>query len=41
MLCQAMMALQKIVNKSSLERPSSKLVKIRASQINRCAFLHR
>jgi AhpD family alkylhydroperoxidase len=35
---QAMLALQAAVNKSRLEHPLMELVKIRASQINRCAF---
>lgn len=34
----AMMALQKVVNDSSLEPALLELVKLRASQINRCAF---
>lgn len=34
----AMLALQQVVNKSSLEPSLVELVKLRASQINRCAF---
>lgn len=34
----AMMQFQKYVNQTSLERPLKELVKIRASQINGCAF---
>lgn len=35
---QAMLALQAAVDKSGLEKPLLELVKIRASQINKCAF---
>jgi AhpD family alkylhydroperoxidase len=35
---QALLALQKVVNDSGLERPLMELVKLRASQINGCAF---
>lgn len=35
---QAMMALEKYVNQSGLERPLIELVKLRASQINGCAY---
>ena len=35
---QALLALQAAVDKSSLEKPLMELVKIRASQINKCAF---
>jgi len=35
---QALLALQAAVDKSSLEKPLLELVKIRASQINKCAF---
>lgn len=34
----AMLALQRVVNNVSLEKPLVELVKLRASQINRCAF---
>lgn len=34
----AMLALQQVVNESSLESSLVELVKLRASQINRCAF---
>jgi AhpD family alkylhydroperoxidase len=37
-MMQAMMALEKYVHDSGLERSLSELVKIRASQINGCAF---
>jgi AhpD family alkylhydroperoxidase len=35
---QALLALQAAVDKSGLEKPLLELVKIRASQINKCAF---
>jgi AhpD family alkylhydroperoxidase len=35
---QALLALQAAVDKGSLEKPLLELVKIRASQINKCAF---
>ena len=35
---QAMLALQETVEKSGLEKPLLELVKIRASQINKCAY---
>lgn len=35
---QAMLQLQKYVNQSGLEKPLQELVKIRASQMNGCAF---
>lgn len=35
---QAMLALQSVVDKSGLEKPLLELIKIRASQINKCAF---
>jgi AhpD family alkylhydroperoxidase len=35
---QAMMAMQQVVNRSKLEAPLLELVKLRASQINGCAF---
>jgi AhpD family alkylhydroperoxidase len=35
---QAMLALQAAVEKSGLEKPLIELIKIRASQINKCAF---
>jgi AhpD family alkylhydroperoxidase len=35
---QALLALQAAVDKSGLEKPLMELVKIRASQINKCAF---
>jgi AhpD family alkylhydroperoxidase len=35
---QALLALQAVVDKSTLEKPLLELVKIRASQINKCAF---
>jgi AhpD family alkylhydroperoxidase len=35
---QALLALQGVVDKSGLEKPLLELVKIRASQINKCAF---
>lgn len=35
---QALLALQAVVEKSGLEKPLLELIKIRASQINKCAF---
>ena len=35
---QALLALQAVVDKSGLEKPLLELIKIRASQINKCAF---
>jgi AhpD family alkylhydroperoxidase len=35
---QGLLALQAVVNKSGLEKPLLELIKIRASQINKCAF---
>jgi AhpD family alkylhydroperoxidase len=35
---QGLLALQALVDKSELDKPLLELVKIRASQINRCAF---
>jgi AhpD family alkylhydroperoxidase len=35
---QAMLQLQKYVNQSGIEKPLQELVKLRASQINGCAF---
>ena len=35
---EGMLALQKVVDNSGLEKPLLELVKIRASQINKCAF---
>ena len=35
---QALLALQATVDKSGLEKPLLELVKIRASQVNKCAF---
>ena len=35
---QGMLALQGVVDKSALEKPLLELIKIRASQINKCAF---
>lgn len=35
---QGLLALQAVVDKSGLEKPLLELIKIRASQINKCAF---
>ena len=35
---QALLALQAVVEKGGLEKPLVELIKIRASQINKCAF---
>jgi AhpD family alkylhydroperoxidase len=35
---EGMLALQRLIEKSGLEKPLLELIKIRASQINRCAF---
>jgi AhpD family alkylhydroperoxidase len=35
---QALLALQAVVDESGLEKPLLELIKIRASQINKCAF---